>query len=83
MLHLKFSKKVAFGTKKLEKQTKIATHMNLWKYGQILTIQKSQVIKWSRFSKKIFFTWIYHIVLHYILNSNNKIGMWININFSS
>ncbi len=31
-------KNYVFGTK-IEKQTKIATHMDLWKYGQILTIQ--------------------------------------------
>jgi hypothetical protein len=29
--------------------------MSLWKYGQILTIQKSLIIKQLRFSKKIFF----------------------------
>ncbi len=38
-------RKYAFGTKKNEKQTKIATHMDLWKYGQILTIQESLAIK--------------------------------------
>jgi hypothetical protein len=45
-------KKYAFGTKKLKKKMKIATHMDLWKYGQILKIQKSLIIKRSRFSKK-------------------------------
>jgi hypothetical protein len=44
--------------------------MDLWKYGQILTIQKSLTIKQLRFSKKRFFIWIYHLVLHYILNPN-------------
>ncbi len=34
------------------KKNKIAIHMDLWKYGQILTIQKSLAIKWLRFSKK-------------------------------
>jgi hypothetical protein len=35
-------KKYAFGTKKLKKKNKkITTHMDLQKYGQILTIQKS------------------------------------------
>jgi len=29
--------------------------MDLWKYGQILTIQKSLVIKRLRFSKEFFF----------------------------
>jgi len=38
-----------FWDKKIEKETKIATHMDLWKYCQILTIQKSLVIKWLRF----------------------------------
>jgi len=61
--------------------TKFSTHMNLWKYGQILTIQKSLTIKWLRFSKKRFFICIYHLLLHYILNPNNKFGMWINITF--
>jgi hypothetical protein len=28
-----------FWNKKIEKQTKIATHMDLWKYGQFLSIQ--------------------------------------------
>jgi hypothetical protein len=28
---------------------KIAIHMYLWKYGKILTIQKSLAIKWLRF----------------------------------
>jgi hypothetical protein len=56
----------------LKKKTKIATHMDLWKYGQILTIQKFLVIKRLRFSKNIFFIWIYHFVPHYILNLNNK-----------
>jgi hypothetical protein len=37
MPHLKLTKN--------EKQTKIAIHMDLWKYGQILTIQKSLIIK--------------------------------------
>jgi hypothetical protein len=33
--------------------------MDLQKYGQILTIQKSIVIKQLRFLKKRFFIWIY------------------------
>jgi hypothetical protein len=37
MPHLKFSKK-CFWNKEIEKQTKIVTHMDLWKYDQILTI---------------------------------------------
>jgi hypothetical protein len=55
--------------------------MDLWKYGQILTIQKSLTIKRLRFSKKRFFIWVYHLVLHYILSPNNKFGMLINMNF--
>jgi hypothetical protein len=47
MPHLKLSKKY-FWDKKIEKQTKIATHMDLWKYSQILTIQKSLSIKVSK-----------------------------------
>ncbi len=42
MPHLKLSN---FGDKKIEKQTTIVTHMDLWKYGQILSIQKSLTIK--------------------------------------
>jgi hypothetical protein len=38
-------KKYVFGTRKLKNKIKIATHMDLWKYGQILTIQKSLIIK--------------------------------------
>jgi hypothetical protein len=30
---------------KIEKKTKIATHMDLWKYDQILIIQNSLIIK--------------------------------------
>ncbi len=74
-------KKYAFGTKTLKKKTKIATHMDLWKYSQILTIQKFLIIKKLMISKKRFFIWVYNIVLHYILSPNNKFGMWININF--
>jgi hypothetical protein len=33
MPHLKLSKTHAFGTKKLKIKTKIAIHMDLWKYG--------------------------------------------------
>jgi len=76
-------KKYAFGPKWLKKiKIKIATHMDLWKYGQILTIQKSLTIKRLRFSKKRFLIWVYHLVLHYILSPNNKFGMRINIYIS-
>jgi hypothetical protein len=56
--------------------------VDLWKYGQILTIQKSLTIKWLKFSNKRFFIWFYHIVLHYILSLNKKFGVWINIKIS-
>jgi hypothetical protein len=74
-------KNICFWDREIEKQTKITTHMDLWKYGQILTIQKSLTIKQLRFSKKSFLIWVYHFVLHHILNPNNKFGMWINIYF--
>jgi len=74
--------KILLEQKNWKKKTKIATHMDLWKYGQILTIQKSLTIKQLRFSNKRFFIWIYHLVLHHILNPNNKFGMQINVHFS-
>ncbi len=74
-------KNICFWNKEIEKQTKNATHMDLWKYGEILTIQKSLTIKWLKFSNKRFLIWIYHLVLHHILNPNNKFGMWINMFF--
>jgi hypothetical protein len=57
------------------KTKKIVTNMDLWKYGQILTIQKFLTIKRLRFSNKFFFIWIYYLVLHHILSPNNKFGM--------
>ncbi len=78
MPHLKLSK-ICFWDKEIKKQTKIATHMDLWKYGQILTIQKSLTIEWLGFFKKSFLIWVYHLLLHYVLSPNNKFGMWINI----
>jgi hypothetical protein len=39
--------------------------MDLWKYGQILTIQKSLTIKWLRFSKKK--SSYEFIILYYII----------------
>jgi hypothetical protein len=44
MAHLKLLKNM-LSDKEIEKQIKIAIHMDLWKYGQILTIQKSRIIK--------------------------------------
>jgi hypothetical protein len=75
-------KNICFWDKEIEKQTKITTHMDLWKYGHILTIQKPFIIKRLRFSNKRFFIWIYDLVLHYILNPNNKFEIWVNISFS-
>jgi len=46
-------KNICFWNKEIEKQTKVAIHMDLWKYGQILTVQKSLTIKRLSFQKKI------------------------------
>jgi hypothetical protein len=81
MPHLKLSKNMFLGQRNL-KSNKITIHMDLWKYGQISTIQKSLTIKQLRFSKKRFFIRICHLILHYILSHNKKFGMWINIKFS-
>jgi hypothetical protein len=55
MPHLKLSKTYGFGTKKLKnKQKKIAIYIDLRKYGQILTIQKSLTIKQLKFANKKF-----------------------------
>ncbi len=59
MPHLKLSKNI-FCDKKIEKQIKIAIHMDLQKYDQILIIQKSLTIKQSRFSYEL-------IILYYII----------------
>jgi hypothetical protein len=57
-------KNIFFGTKKLKKN-KNATHMDLWTYDQILTIQKSLTIKQLRFQKK---DYSYEfIILYYIM----------------
>jgi hypothetical protein len=74
-------KKYVFQIKKIEKQTKIVTHRDLWKYGSILTIQKSLTIKWLRFSKIRFLILVYHLIIHHTLSRNNNFGMWINIIF--
>jgi hypothetical protein len=76
---LKCTPRKYFEIKKLKKINK--SHL-IWKYGQILTIQKSLITKWLKISKKRFIIWVYHFVLHYILSPNNKFGMWINIKFS-
>jgi hypothetical protein len=38
--------------------------MDVWKYSQILTIQKSLAIKWLRFSKNIFYTFMFSTQIH-------------------
>jgi hypothetical protein len=43
-----------FLPKKIENKIKIATPRDLWKYGPILTIQKSLIIEWLKFFKKRF-----------------------------
>jgi hypothetical protein len=63
-------------------KTKFATRRDLWKYGPILTIQKTLTIKWLNFSKKRFLIWVYHFIIHSILNPSNKFETWINIKFS-
>jgi hypothetical protein len=73
MPRLKLSKNMLLGQGNWKKNKKIATHMNLWKYDQILTIQNSLIIKWLRFSKKRFFIRAYHFVLHCILNPNKNL----------
>jgi hypothetical protein len=80
--HVKLSKNMLLGPKKIEKKTKIVTNMDLWKYGQILTIQKSLIIKWLRFLKKRFLIWIYHFILRHILSPNNKFGIESTLFFS-
>jgi len=54
-------KNLCFWNKEIEKQTKIATHMDLWKYGEILTIQKSLTIFQRKDSSYEF------IILYYII----------------
>jgi hypothetical protein len=80
MSHLKLSKKMFLG-QFFWKTNKNCNSYGLMKYGQIWIIQKSLAIKQLRFSKTLFFIWVCHLVLDYILNPNNKFGMWININF--
>jgi hypothetical protein len=77
----KFFFKYIFGRSFLKKQKKFEIHMDLWKHGQFLTIQRSLTIKQLRLSKKRLFIWVYHLILHYILSHNNKFGMWIDFYF--
>jgi hypothetical protein len=63
---------MCFWDKEIEKQTRIVIRMDLWKYGQILTIQKSLTIKWLRFSKtnsSYEFIILYYII-YWILITN-------------
>jgi hypothetical protein len=59
-------KKICFWDKSFEKQIKTATHMDLWKYGQILIIKKSLTSKWLRFSNKIFLMNLSSYITSYI-----------------
>jgi hypothetical protein len=61
-----------FWNKKIKKQTKIATHMDLWKCGQILTVQKSLTIKRLRFqTKKISYEFfILYYIIYWVLITN-------------
>ncbi len=58
-------KNIYFWDKEIEKQTKIATHMDLWKYGQILIIQKSLIIIQLNFQIKD--SSYEFIILYYII----------------
>jgi hypothetical protein len=51
MPHVNLSKTYFLGQEIFLKM-EIAIHMDLWKYGQNLTIQKSLIIKRLTFSKK-------------------------------
>jgi len=81
MPHLKLSKKNLLGQKNW-KTNKNCNSYGLMKTWSNFNHSKVLTIKRLRFSKKRFFIWIYHLVLHYILNPNNKFGMWVNIIFS-
>jgi hypothetical protein len=71
MPHLNLSK-ICFWDKEIKKQIKIAIHMDLWKHGQNLTIQKSLTFKQLRFFKTRFLVWIYHFVLNYVLSPKKE-----------
>jgi hypothetical protein len=71
-------KKYVFGIMFLKNKQKLQL---IWTI-QPSTIQKFLTTKWLRFSKKRFLAWVYHLVLHYILNPNNEFGMWIKIKIS-
>jgi hypothetical protein len=81
MDHVKLSQNMFLG-QIFFKSNKFRTCTDLWKYGQILTIQNSLIIKQLSFPKKIIHIWIYQLVSHYISNPNNKLGMWINMKIS-
>jgi hypothetical protein len=59
MAFVKLSKTYFLGNNEIQKQTKIATRMELWKYGQILAV------KWLNFSKKK--SSYEFIILYYII----------------
>jgi len=64
----KVFKKYGFGGKKLKIKLKFIIHMDLWKYGQILTIQKFETMIWLRLRRERLLIWIYHFILQHILN---------------
>jgi hypothetical protein len=52
--------------------------MDLWKYGHILTIEKSITIIWLKFSWEGFFIWVFHLIFEPILNHYKTFKMEIN-----
>jgi hypothetical protein len=73
MAHVNFSKTYFLRQRKFLKKQKSAICMDLWKYGQILPLKKCLIIKQLRLSENNFYIWVYHLVLHYIFESQYKI----------
>jgi hypothetical protein len=80
MTHVKLSKNMFLGQRnwKTNKNCNLYGLMKIWSN---FNHSKVLIIKWLRFWKKRFLIWIYHFVLHHILNPSNKFEMWINIIF--
>jgi hypothetical protein len=53
---------------------------DLWKYGSILTIQKSLIKIWLWFLKEDFHIKVYYLMLHHILSHYISFGMKFNMN---
>jgi hypothetical protein len=68
MPQVKFSKNIVLGGKFWKNKIVIEIHMDLWKYGPILTIQKFETIIWLRSIRKGLLIWIYHFILQHILS---------------